>query len=68
MGTTFDNFSDTAHHTFTSLPDLVLQNRKLLRTEMAAEGFVALETEWWHYSLPNAKKFSLLNIPFKKLD
>jgi D-alanyl-D-alanine dipeptidase len=68
MGTSFDNFSDTAHHTFTALPDLVLQNRKLLRTEMAAEGFVALETEWWHYSLPNAKNFSLLNIPFKKLD
>jgi D-alanyl-D-alanine dipeptidase len=45
----------------------VLQNRKLLREEMIAQGFVALETEWWHYSLPNGAKFGLLNIPFKKI-
>ena len=36
MGTGFDNFSDTAHHSFTSLPKQVLQNRKLLRDEMVA--------------------------------
>jgi D-alanyl-D-alanine dipeptidase len=67
MGTGFDNFSDTAHHSFTDLPATVLQNRKLLREEMIAQGFVALETEWWHYSLPNGAKFGLLNIPFKKI-
>ena len=68
MGTGFDNFSDTAHHSFTSLPKQVLQNRKLLRDEMVAQGFVPLDTEWWHYALPNAGRYPLLNIPFKKLD
>lgn len=68
MGTDFDNFSDTAHHTFTRLPQQVLYNRKLLRELMERHGFVALETEWWHYSLANAKEFSLLDISFKKLE
>lgn len=67
MGTGFDNFSDTAHHSFTGLPTAILQNRKLLREAMIAEGFVALETEWWHYSLPNGARFGLLNLPFKKI-
>lgn len=68
MGTGFDNFSDTAHHTFTGLSALILQNRKLLSEEMKAQGFLPLETEWWHYFLPNATRYPLLNIPFKKLD
>jgi D-alanyl-D-alanine dipeptidase len=68
MGTGFDNFSDTAHHSFTDLPARVLQNRKLLRDEMVAQGFVPLDTEWWHYALPNSGRYPLLNIPFKKID
>jgi zinc D-Ala-D-Ala dipeptidase len=33
---------------------------------MEKHGFVALETEWWHYSLPNAKdRFMLMNIDFE---
>lgn len=66
MGTDFDNFSDTAHHAFAGLPERVLQNRKLLRTTMEKYGFRALETEWWHYSLPDAAKFELLDIDFRK--
>ena len=67
MGTGFDNFSDTAHHAFTQLPDTVLRNRKLLRTIMEAQGFVALETEWWHYSLPDARQYPLLDLTFETL-
>jgi D-alanyl-D-alanine dipeptidase len=64
MGTGFDNFSDTAHHDFSRLPESVLQNRKLLRSLMEKYGFKALETEWWHYSLPEAAGFELLDIDF----
>jgi D-alanyl-D-alanine dipeptidase len=64
MGTGFDNFSDTAHHAFNNLPEEILQNRLLLKTVMEQHGFKSLDTEWWHYSLPNAKDFELLNIPF----
>lgn len=67
MGTGFDNFSDTAHHTFTNLPEAVLQNRLLLKSIMEQHGFKALDTEWWHYYLPNAKDYELLNIDFKNL-
>ncbi|MEI7734313.1 MAG: D-alanyl-D-alanine dipeptidase [Ferruginibacter sp.] len=65
MGTGFDNFSDTAHHAFSNLPEEVLQNRLLLKNIMEQHGFKALDTEWWHYSLPNAKEFELMNIAFK---
>jgi D-alanyl-D-alanine dipeptidase len=68
MGTGFDNFSDSAHHSFTNLPEEVLQNRLLLKKMMEQHGFKAFDTEWWHYSLPNATDFELLDIPFKKLN
>jgi D-alanyl-D-alanine dipeptidase len=67
MGTGFDNFTDTAHQTFTFLPEEILQNRHLLRSTMEKYGFVALETEWWHYFLANGDRFEVLDIDFKKL-
>lgn len=67
MGTGFDNFTDTAHHNFKSLPPDILENRKLLRATMEKYGFKALETEWWHYGWPNDGKFEVLDLDFKKL-
>ncbi len=67
MGTGFDNFSDTAHQTFKNLPDSILQNRLLLKTTMEKHGFKALDTEWWHYYLPNSTLYELLDIDFNKL-
>lgn len=66
MGTGFDNFSDTAHQDFTSLPEEVLQNRALLKTTMEKHGFKAFETEWWHYFLANGDKYEVLDISFNK--
>ena len=67
MGTDFDNFSDTANHAFTGLPQAVLQNRLMLKLVMQKHGFKALDTEWWHYYLPNAAAYELLDIDFNKL-
>jgi len=67
MGTGYDNFSDTAHSTFMALPVEILQNRNLLKNIMEKNGFKVLETEWWHYSYPDAKDFELMDISFKKL-
>lgn len=67
MGTGFDNFTDTAHHTFTNLSAEVVQNRQLLKTVMEKYGFKSLESEWWHYFLPESARFALLDIPFDKL-
>ena len=67
MGTGFDNFTDTAHQTFTHLPEEILQNRQLLRSTMERYGFNAFETEWWHYFFKDGEKFEVLDIDFKKL-
>lgn len=67
MGTGFDNFTDTAHHTFTQLPEAVLANRKLLKQTMEKYGFTAFETEWWHYFWPNDRNYEILDIPFAEL-
>ena len=67
MGTGFDNFSDTAHIDFKNLPAAVLANRQLLKSVMEQYGFKALDTEWWHFYLPDTKKYELLNLSFKDL-
>jgi zinc D-Ala-D-Ala dipeptidase len=67
MPTGFDNFTDTAHHDFVNLSTEVLENRARLKGIMEHFGFRALATEWWHYSLPEPKRYPLLDIPFKKL-
>ncbi len=67
MGTGFDNFSDTAHIDFKNLPKDVLANRQLLQLIMEQNGFKVLDTEWWHFYLPDAKKYELLDLSFRQL-
>lgn len=67
MPTAFDNFSDTAHHDFMQLSNKILINRSLLKNIMEQYGYKALPTEWWHYSLPNAKDYEILDIDFKDM-
>lgn len=67
MGTGFDNFTDTAHHTFTALSETVLKNRTLLKEVMLKYGFKLFETEWWHYSWPNDRNYEVLDLSFEKL-
>jgi zinc D-Ala-D-Ala dipeptidase len=68
MPTGFDNFSDTAHHGFQDLPEQLIKNRDILKGVMEHYGFKALSTEWWHYSLPNARDYPLLDLDFKELE
>lgn len=67
MPTGFDNFSDTAHQSFMDLSPEILKNRALLKQVMEKYGFIALTTEWWHFYLPNASRYELMNIPFKEM-
>jgi zinc D-Ala-D-Ala dipeptidase len=68
MPTYFDNFSDTAHHSFMNLPFDALQNRLLLKNIMEKYGFQKFETEWWHYSWPDEKNyFDAMDISFQDL-
>ena len=67
MGTGYDNFTDSAHHEFKKLPASVLARRRLLKELMTQNGFNAVPNEWWHYHWRD-KNYTLLNIPFEKLE
>ncbi len=66
MGTGFDNFTDSAHESFSALPAAILDNRRLLRETMEKYGFKQLETEWWHYSLPDPNNYPILDLDISK--
>ena len=55
MGTPYDFFGKEAHFDYTKLSKTVLDNRKLLRKVMVAQGFKGIRTEWWHFSYQTGK-------------
>lgn len=68
MPTKYDDFTEKAHHDYMQLATTILNNRALLKRVMERFGFVALPTEWWHYSLPDAsRKFELMDLDFKQM-
>ncbi|WP_126971841.1 M15 family metallopeptidase [Gynurincola endophyticus] len=67
MGTDFDHFSDTAHHSFSNLPESVLQNRLLLKNTLEQFGFKPIATEWWHYVWQTTTVYPVLDIDFNTL-
>ncbi len=67
MPTAFDNFTDSAHHSFTNLPEQCIKNRSILKTIMVWAGFTPLETEWWHYQFNMVHKPPVFNIEASKM-
>ena len=51
MGTPFDFFGSRAHTDSDEVDAARRANRHALRAAMAAEGFVNLPEEWWHFRL-----------------
>lgn len=69
MPTSFDDFTERAHSRYEGA-DLSREekaNRELLREAMEAEGFIALEHEWWHFDYHSWQRYPILDIPFEKL-
>jgi D-alanyl-D-alanine dipeptidase len=60
MGTPFDAMEARAHHLAQGLGAEVNRNRFVLLGIMALAGFRAIDSEWWHYELPEARAFPLL--------
>lgn len=67
MPTPFDDFTEKAHHNYMQFDSEVLKNRELLKNVMKQNGFIALETEWWHYYLPNSVYYEILDFDFKQM-
>jgi len=66
MPTLFDDFSNKASHSYNLLPANVLANRLLLKTIMSNyAGFAMYESEWWHYEVPGAAGYPLLDFQMK---
>ena len=63
MGTPVDTMTAASHHFYAALPAPILINRMYLLTIMLEAGFVHHLNEWWHYQLPDAKGFALLESP-----
>lgn len=61
MGTDFDFFGKKAYHDNTTLPQEILDNRKLLKETMEAFGFWSIRTEWWHYNLSAGSNAKIAN-------
>ena len=59
MGTVFDFFGREAHHAYQNLPQNVLDNRKLLKSVMEANGFWGITSEWWHYNLAKSYQYKV---------
>jgi D-alanyl-D-alanine dipeptidase len=67
MPTGFDNFTDSAHQDFMALSARVIQHRNLLKQLMEKHGFIALSTEWWHFSWPNPENYEVLDLSFHQM-
>jgi len=61
MGTGFDEMREQSHHDRDDLPVSAQRNRGMLLGIMLQAGFASLPTEWWHYQLPNAPEYPLID-------
>jgi D-alanyl-D-alanine dipeptidase len=61
MGTSFDFFGIEASHNYTNLSKEIKDNRALLKKIMLNNGFIAFESEWWHYNLKSALNDKISN-------
>jgi len=61
MGTDFDDMRELASHGRMDIPVMAQKNRLLLLGLMQLSGFVFNPHEWWHYSLPNAEHYPLVD-------
>lgn len=64
MGTGFDDMTDDSHHDVDKLPIEVQRNRLTLLAIMLYAGFKEIESEWWHYELPNGRSYPMIDCEF----
>lgn len=61
MGTGFDEMREQSHHDRDDVSMLAQRNRMVLLGIMLQAGFRSIQTEWWHYELPNSRDYALIN-------
>ncbi len=61
MPTPFDSFAERAYQFSKEPAPQQKANRMLLRKVMQEVGLDYIQTEWWHYQLPNGKQYPIFN-------
>ena len=65
MGTSYDSFTDSAHHSFPGLSPEIRERRRQLKTTMQQCGFTSIPSEWWHYNWPDKNNiYEALDLSF----
>jgi zinc D-Ala-D-Ala dipeptidase len=67
MPTGYDDFTEMAHYSSIPADPKARVNRAFLREIMEKHGFVAMETEWWHFYLADYEKYPLMDVTFEQL-
>lgn len=64
MGTGFDEMNELSHPYHPALSQRFQRNRLLLNAIMFGGGFTGIATEWWHFELPGAAAYPLIDDVF----
>ncbi|MRS17026.1 D-alanyl-D-alanine dipeptidase [Enterobacteriaceae bacterium RIT691] len=61
MGTAFDEMDVLSHPYHPDVPLTAQRHRLLLNAIMFGGGFVGITSEWWHFEVPGAADYPLIN-------
>jgi outer membrane protein assembly factor BamB len=67
MPTPYDEFTPRAHRDYFKLSPEVAANRKTLQDAMRANGFMTIESEWWHFDHRDWSRFPLADLSLETL-
>jgi outer membrane protein assembly factor BamB len=67
MPTPYDEFSPRAHTGYFKLTPEVAANRSRLQKAMREQGFMTIQSEWWHFDYRGWERFPLADIPIETL-
>ncbi len=60
MPTDYDDFTEAAHRDYAGGTEASRRHRARLEEAMAAEGFIGLSTEWWHFDAADWEAFPII--------
>ena len=67
MPSGFDDFSEKASRNNTAMNEVAAKNLSILTDVMIKNGFVTIDSEWWHYCDEDFKERIALNIPLEEI-
>lgn len=63
MPTEYDDFTEKAHRNSPDASSAAATNSGILEQAMQSQGFIPLETEWWHFDGPDWQSSAPLDLP-----